>query len=124
MLTRRHTPALLALACMIVLMAAAQLLFKQAGLHAGARPELPGGLLFNPWLWAGLAVSAVGMLCWLLALRVLPLAAAYPWTALIYVLTPLASALCFGDALSSHYAGGMLLVVTGVFLAAGGVRAR
>lgn len=119
-MSMRRAPA--ALGGMVALMAGAQLLFKQAGLHAATHTSWLDALALNPWLWSGLLASAGGMACWLLTLRRLPLATAYPWTALIYVLTPLASVPCFGEVLGAHYVGGMALIVSGVFLTAGGVR--
>ena len=61
------------------------------------------------------------MLCWLMTLRNMPLAVAYPWTALIYVLTPLVSAVLFGDVLSAKYMLGMTSIIAGVVLTSGGV---
>jgi drug/metabolite transporter (DMT)-like permease len=106
---------------MIILMTAAQVMFKLAGNHAGVQLTLVSALISNPWLWAGLLLSAAGMVCWLLTLRKVSLSKAYPWTALIYVLTPLASAWLFGDALDSKYLLGLASIVAGVFLTAGGV---
>lgn len=112
------------LAGMIVAMSCAQLVFKQAGLHARERSQWVETLALNPWLWIGLGTSGVGMVCWLLTLRRLPLATAYPWTAFVYVLTPLAGSLIFREALSRNYLVGMTLVVLGVYFTAGGVRTR
>lgn len=119
-----RTPALgsLALAGTIVLMASAQLLFKQAGLHAALYADWYRALALNIWLWAGLLVSASGMVCWLSTLRFRTLASAYPWTSFVYVLAPLGSALLFGDELSARYLTGMLFIVGGVFITAGATR--
>jgi len=112
------------LAGMIVFMTVSQVMFKFAGNHSVGHLELIGAFVLNPWLWAGLISSGAGMVCWLLTLRKLPLASAYPWTALIYVLTPLASAILFGDVLSGKYFLGMACIVVGVFITASGVEAR
>lgn len=61
------------------------------------------------------------MVCWLLTLRQLPLASAYPWTALIYVLTPLTSAVLFDDVVNTKHVIGMACIVAGVFFSADGV---
>ena len=108
------------LAGMIIFMSISQILFKLAGNYAATQTELIESFLSNPWLWAGLLSSGVGMVCWMLTLRKLPLASAYHWTALIYVLTPLASAVLFGDMLSIKYLLGMACIVSGVFITAGG----
>lgn len=122
MLNRRRSVIAWPLVGMICLMASAQLLFKQAGLHASAHTGWLESLALNAWLWTGMAVSAVGMVCWLLTLRRLPLATAYPWTALIYVMTPLASKLLFDDQLSWRYLSGMSLIVLGVVFIASSTR--
>lgn len=116
--------SVLFLAGMIASMTAAQVMFKFAGNHAADQAGLIGAFVSNPWLWAGLLSSGVGMVCWLLTLRKLPLASAYPWTALIYVFTPLASTALFGEILSGKYLLGMICIVAGVFITAGGVDTR
>lgn len=117
-----HTWASIAsLAGMIIFMTAAQVMFKLAGNHVVAQMGLVRALMSNPWLWIGLLLSGAGMLCWLLTLRKTPLASAYPWTALIYVFTPLASALLFNDPLDGKYLLGLGSIVAGVFFTAGGV---
>lgn len=112
----------LSLAGTIAFMATAHLLFKQAGLHAAQYTDWYRALALNSWLWAGLLISASGMVCWLSTLRFRSLASAYPWTSLIYVLTPLSSALLFGDELSARYLTGMIFIVGGVFVTAGATR--
>lgn len=122
MLNRTHSVIAWPLVGMILLMASAQLLFKQAGLYASVQTGWLDSLALNVWLWTGMAVSAVGMVCWLQTLRRLPLATAYPWTALIYVMTPLASKLLFDEQLSWRYLSGMSLIVLGVVFIAGSTR--
>jgi drug/metabolite transporter (DMT)-like permease len=118
----RHPIAILALACMCCVMIAAQLLLKMAGLHASTKAELFSAIVFNPWMWAACVAFAVGLVCWMRALRELSLATAYPWTSLIYAVTPLLANLCFGEQLGGHFLSGLVLIVCGVFLTAGGVR--
>lgn len=101
---------------MISLMVLAQVFYKFAGLHAGAAPDPWSAWLLNPWLWSGLLAAVVGTVCWLFALRALPLAVAYPWTALIYVLTPLASAAIFGETLSPPFLVGLAMILAGVIV--------
>jgi drug/metabolite transporter (DMT)-like permease len=104
---------------MIASMTIAQIMFKFAGNFARSQR---GVLAFyaNPYLWCGLFASFIGMLCWLVTLRKMPLAHAYPWTALIYVFTPLASIAIFNDVLHLSYLFGMICVVVGIFIIAKG----
>jgi len=118
---KRALSSIAFLAGMILFMTAAQVMFKFAGNHALAQMGLVRALMSNPWLWIGLLFSAAGMLCWLLTLRKIPLASAYPWTAIIYVFTPLASALLFDDPLGVKYLLGLTSIVAGVFFTTGGV---
>lgn len=104
-------------------MVSAQIIFKFAGNYAAGQIGIIGSLVCNPWLWAGLLCSGAGMVCWLLVLRTLSLATAYPWTALIYVFTPLASALVFNDVLNGKYVIGMVCIVAGVFFTTWGTDA-
>lgn len=124
MLMSLRLAAILPLACMVILMAAAQLLFKMAGLHANSHAGWVAIFALNYWLWAGLGASGLGLICWLLTLRNFSLSIAYPWTALIYVITPLASSFYFGEILSTHYMLGMSLVVVGVFFTASNAQTR
>lgn len=112
------------LAGMILCMTASQILLKFAGLHFVAHDSAVDGFVRNPWLWAALGVSACGICCWLLALRRLPLSAAYPWTALIYVITPLVGAWVFAEVLTGSYAIGMILILVGVVFTSQGVISR
>jgi len=101
-------------------MTGAQLLFKSAGLHAHAHTGIVEGFVLNTSMWWGLLASGISMLCWLGSLRKLPLSAAYPWTASVYVLTPVASAFFFNEALSYGYFSGVVLLIAGIFLSTTG----
>lgn len=104
---------------MIAWMTGAQLLFKGAGLHALEHPGPVQGFVLNTAMWWGLFASGMSMLCWLGSLRTLPLSAAYPWTASIYVLTPVASTIFFNEVLSYRYFFGIALLAAGIYLSAG-----
>src|SRR3546814_10460513 len=53
---------------------------------------------------------------WVLALREVPLSIAYPFTALAFVLVPLASAAFFDEALGPRYFVGLAFVIGGVWI--------
>jgi multidrug transporter EmrE-like cation transporter len=107
----------------IAAMVAAQVMYKFAGLWSRDHVGLLAAFILNPWMWVGLGCAVVGMVLWLLALRHLPLSAAYPWTALVYVFTPIASALIFGDLLRAEYLTGLGLIAVGVIITTRGVTA-
>ena len=102
-------------------MVAAQVLYKFAGLWSRDHAGLIAAFMLNPWLWSGLGCAVVGMVLWLMALRRLALSVAYPWTALVYVFTPIASALIFGDLLRTEYLFGLALISVGVVITTRGV---
>ncbi|MBN6150363.1 EamA family transporter [Xanthomonas sp. AmX2] len=110
------------LALMIGCMAASQIMLKQAGLYAAAHLGWIHTIVFNPWLWLGLVASTAGFAAWFLTLRRMPLASAYPWTALIYLLTPLAGIVLFHETLSLGFWLGIALIVVGLFITNGSAR--
>lgn len=107
-----------ALGCTVLCVTVSQVLLKFAGQHAAGQESGLLGVAKNPWLWASLFFSGVGLVYWLKTLRHLPLSSAYPWTALIYVLMPLASAFLFHDPIGLKYTAGMVFIVAGVYLTA------
>ena len=105
-------------------MSSFQILLKFAGQHSATHASVIDGFVLNPWLWASLGASIIGFGFWLLTLRRLPLSAAYPWTALIYFITPLASVWFFVDALTGRYLLGLTFVLVGVLLTTRGTSSR
>jgi multidrug transporter EmrE-like cation transporter len=110
-------PLCLFLVCSV----AAQLLLKASGIHAAGTGEFVEAWLLNPWLMAAFVCYGVSFVCWTRALSVLPLSSAYPWTALIYVLTPMAAVLIWREQVSASYLVGMVCILCGIGLA---VKAR
>ena len=113
--------AILLVAGTIALMVVAQVMYKFAGLWSLSHSELVAAFVLNPWLWGGLGCALLGLVLWLLALRRLPLAVAYSWTALIYVFTPMVSSLVFDDLLRAQYLVGLALIASGVVVTTRGV---
>lgn len=103
---------------------ASQIFLKFAGLYSASHAGPVAGFLRNPWLWGAIGAAAAGIFFWLLTLRKLPLAVAYPWTALVYVLTPLAGAWLFSEVLNGRYAIGIAFILAGVLLTSRGVKTR
>jgi drug/metabolite transporter (DMT)-like permease len=103
----------------ITLLVTSQIMYKFAGLwslsHPG--PGLLGTAFKNPWIAMGLGSAMIAMVLWLMILRQLSLTEAYPWTALIYIITPIASTIIFGELLKPQYFLGLALVIVGVFIA-------
>ncbi len=107
----------------VLLNGSAQLLLRKAAL-SGATPSNPLSLLTNVWFVIGLAAYGFSVLTWLVVLRRVPLSIAAPFIALVYVLVPIASRTLFAEAVTTRMWLGMLLVVVGVTLVAGGAPAQ
>lgn len=74
----------------VVLVSAAQLMMRYTMMHCSDGTQLISALLSAaPWVWwlpGGILCYGLSMLCWLFALRDLPLNRAYPLLSLSYVL--------------------------------------
>lgn len=105
---------------MVLLMTIAQLLFKAAAIHASENISFVDAWILNIWLSVGIVATVVATLLWFFSLKSLPLSVAYPWTALIYVFTPVASMYIYGDILSLQFFIGMIMVVLGVVITTSG----
>jgi drug/metabolite transporter (DMT)-like permease len=100
------------------MLAAGQILFKRA---ADSNPPLRQitdvfGLAANVYVWAALVLYGVATLYWIYLLQQIPLSRAYPFAALSFVLVPAFAWLLFGDTITVRYAGGVALIVLGMYL--------
>ena len=105
---------LLVLSCVLILVTG-QILFKQVALNLNKS----GVLLSLPVLGlASVAVSlyALSTLLWIMVLRNIALAKAYPFFALGFVLVPLASYFLFNETLSNVQMLGIGLITAGIVL--------
>ena len=93
---------------------AAQLLLKASGLHAAETGGFTGAWLLNPYLYTAIVCYGISFICWTRTLTILPLSLAYPWTALIYILTPIAAVLLWQEQLSATYLVGMVCILCGI----------
>ena len=99
-----------------LMLAAGQILFKKAALAVGSQSLLTG--IVSGWTFAALTLYAGATLLWISILRTTPLSAAYPFSALGFVVVPLASQWLFGETLQARYLVGALCIVTGIILTA------
>ncbi len=70
----------------------------------------------NPWIIGGLGCYALGAVTWIMVLTRVPLSWAYPILALNQVLILLVAATVLGEQVNAMRWGGVLLIITGVFL--------
>ncbi|WP_416352635.1 4-amino-4-deoxy-L-arabinose-phosphoundecaprenol flippase subunit ArnF [Edwardsiella ictaluri] len=106
----------------VVLVSAAQLMMRYTMMHCSDGTQLISALLSAaPWVWwlpGGILCYGLSMLCWLFALRDLPLNRAYPLLSLSYVLVcALAVSLpLFGERLNGGKLLGMGLIILGLLV--------
>lgn len=98
--------------------------------QVGGAGPLPAGLagklgflfsqLLNPWIVSGFVAAFAASLAWMAAMTRLPLAYAYPFMSLAFVLVMIFGALFLGEQVSLTKVVGTLLVVAGLVVIARG----
>jgi undecaprenyl phosphate-alpha-L-ara4N flippase subunit ArnE len=106
------------LSAFAVMLAMGQILFKRA---ADSGPPLRQvgdvlGLIGNIYVWAAMVLYGAATLYWIYLLQQIPLSRAYPFAALSFVLVPAFAWVVFGDAITLRYAGGVVLIMLGMYL--------
>jgi drug/metabolite transporter (DMT)-like permease len=91
--------------------AGGQILFKVA---AGSGSIMQ--ILWSPFFWGGAIIYGSVTVAWVLLLRDLGLARAYPITAAAYVIVPVASALIFGEKFGPVAGLGLIFIAVGIVL--------
>lgn len=104
-------------------MAVGQVLFKLAATDI-ARVEGTGGFSWQAWinpkLILALFVYGVATLCWLFALKAVPLRLAYPFVAMAFVIVPVLAHFLLGEELKPSTFVGAALIVAGVLVSSWG----
>jgi small multidrug resistance pump len=103
----------LALAAAILIGVVGQLLLKTGAERAG------DGLLaqfLNPFTIGGLAAYGVGAICYIVAIKRIPVSIAFPSVALSYVLVAIAAHLLWNEALGWHQFAGIGLIAAGILV--------
>lgn len=99
-----------------LLLSFGQTLFKQAALAAGGQALASG--IINRWTVAGLVVYGLATVLWISILRTTPLSVAYPFTAIGFLIVPLAAHYLFGEPLHARYLAGAICIIVGILLTA------
>ncbi len=105
------TPYWLMLWAAIVMSMAGQTMLK-----AGAQADTFMHQIFDWKTLAGFCVYGASSLCYIVALRKIPLSAALPCTAISYVAAALIGHFVFGEALTAMRMGAIALILGGVVL--------
>jgi drug/metabolite transporter (DMT)-like permease len=117
------SPALFGLILInIVLLTAGQTLWKIGLGSVGFSLSFTGilKLLFNPFVFAGLAVYVAATVLWLYILSRAELSAAYPLQSLCYILAALIGLFVFKEDVSLMKWAGLVLISAGAFFVARG----
>lgn len=77
-----------------------------------------GHMLLNPWVISGLLAAFAASLCWMMALKKLPLSTAYPFTSLSFVLIMVCAALFLNEPLTASKVIGTALIMAGIVVMA------
>ena len=104
----------LSLATFSLMLAAGQVLFKRVGLSIGNSGLV--SMLFDPLLYAALALYGIATILWVWILSRVPLSQAYPWVGATVVIVVLLGWWLFGERPSPIFWLGLALVTVGVFL--------
>lgn len=122
-MSNQLTPLQIALLSLYaVAMAAGQVLFKLAANKtpvAGALTERITALLQNSMFGAALLLYAALAIVWVWILSFTPLSRAYAFVALAFAITPIASAVLFGEPISLRLVIGIVLIGGGFICVAG-----
>jgi len=102
----------------VTLMSGGQLLFRKTALAAPSLATWNGlsALILNPLFLLALVMYAAATLLWVGVLQQVPLSRAYAFTALSFVIVPIASILLFGEAATPRLGAGLVLVIAGLIL--------
>lgn len=104
---------------LLALDVAIQVTMKIAGDQLSTIPlgfDWAAAALSSAMVWISLIGYVATFILWLAILHASPLSAAFPATALVYVLVPLCGWMLFGEEFTPGRAGGIALIVAGVIL--------
>jgi drug/metabolite transporter (DMT)-like permease len=101
-------------------MSTGQILFKMAALRVGEAGNHFIGLIWNGYFLAAALLYAGYALLWVWILTFVPLSRAYPFVALAFAITPLIGGFLFGEVITTRLVVGLLFVLGGLILVAGG----
>ncbi len=108
---------MLGLLCLTpVMIAAGQVLFKLTSEKLAATGAPFHTALFNPVFIFALAIYGTATLLWIYVLKSVPLAYAYSFMALTFIIVPLMAALWLGETLTLKYAAGAALIIAGLVI--------
>ena len=83
---------------------------------AAATGETMASSILNPWYGGVLGFLFLQALCWIMALRRIPLTVAYPFMSLVFALNLAAARWIFAERVAPAHVWGVVLVIAGVWV--------
>ena len=99
----------------VLALSTGQILFKKAA-DTLANLEKSWHLIYEMTFISGILIYAITTLLWIWCLQNIELNRAYPFTALAYVIVPVASLMVLGESINEKLLLGISLICVGVFL--------
>ena len=99
----------------VLAMSGGQILFKKSA-DTLATLDKSWHLIYEITFISGIFIYALTTLLWIWCLQNIELNRAYPFTALAYVIVPIASWILLGESVNKKLIIGVLLICSGVFL--------
>ena len=100
-----------------LMLSAGQILFKKAAVASNLTPGLSG--FISPWLLGAICLYGLATILWVWILKTIPLSIAYPFSALGFIIVPVAAIYLFGETISLKYIIGGSLIVSGILIIGG-----
>ncbi|WP_255312313.1 EamA family transporter [Kiloniella majae] len=97
-----------------LIMSSGQMLFKKASLDIDWDQGIYG--LINPWLITAIILYGAATLLWVWILRSVPLSFAYSFSALAFVIVPIAASFLFKENIGWQNIVGTIFIVMGIFI--------
>jgi drug/metabolite transporter (DMT)-like permease len=115
-------PQIIGLLTCALMLAIGQILFKRTAETAGSLNSFNSvlTLVTIPSFWIAGILYAGSTIIWIKLLQTVPLSRAYPFSALGFVLVPMAAYLFFKESITPQYIFGGLLIIIGILITARG----
>lgn len=111
----------LAMVFAVLFVPAAEILLKRGAMATAANPDAVAavGVLTSSWTWLAIVCYIGNFVCWLHALRYLPLYLAFSLLSSTHALVPLGSWWFLGEKISMMRGAGIMVVLLGVVIIGG-----
>jgi drug/metabolite transporter (DMT)-like permease len=111
----------LAMVFAVLFVPGAEILLKRGAMATAANPEAVAavGVLASGWTWLAIVCYIGNFVCWLHALRYLPLYLAFSLLSSTHALVPLGSWWVLGEKISMCRGAGIVIVLLGIVVIAG-----